>query len=63
MLFLVIQELCIKKPISDVSRKQRLFLFLEQVNTKEVSEKSKDIILELNCDAPMRGVDIKCTCL
>lgn len=28
------------------------FLFLEQVNTRDVSEESKDIILELNCDAP-----------
>ncbi len=38
-----------------LSRKQRLFLFLEQVNTREVSEKSKDITLELNCDAPAGG--------
>lgn len=37
-----------------LSRKQRLFLFL--VNTREVSEKSKDITLELNCDAPVEGL-------
>ena len=39
-----------------MSRKQRLFLFLEQVSTGV--EKSKDIIVELNCDAPS-GVDRK----
>lgn len=43
-----------------LSRKQRLFLFLEQVNTRDVSDKikkkSKDIILELNCDAPVVGL-------
>lgn len=46
-----------------------IFYFLEQVKTREVSEKSKDIILELNCDAPVGvgwggvGGDRKCTCL
>lgn len=39
-----------------LSRKQRLFLFLEQVNTTEVSEEWKDVILELNCDAPLKGL-------
>lgn len=38
-----------------LSRKHRLFLFLEQVNTGEVSEKLKDVIVELNCDAPSVG--------
>lgn len=56
MLLLVIQESCKKRPTSDVrTENKRLFLFLEQANTGEVAEKSKDVILELNCDVPCGG--------
>lgn len=58
MLFLVIQESCIKKPFSDVEQKTEVIFIFRASQYKRVScqKKSEDIILELNCDAPLLGL-------
>lgn len=56
MLFLVIQESCIKKPISDVEQKTEVIFIFRASQYKKKCQKLKDIILELNCDAPVGGL-------
>jgi len=63
VLFLVIQESCIKRPISDFEQKTEVIFIFRASQLREVSEKSKDVNIELNCDAPAGGADRKCTCL